>query len=291
MQGTRPAHPDYLDPARRGSLRSLLDEGFRGLTARIDLAAAAGFVWEEVTEPFVTWEGERAVAHVGVLEHRIRLAGQTRVVAGLHAVCTRADARGQGHIRRLLGEALGWVDTRWPTAKLGTDLPRVYTGHGFRPFEVHRFELDGPGGGDPRGRALDALADRAWFLDLCDRRAPVSEVYASLDPGWLVGIDLALQRRSLAHLVLHEDLGVVVDRELKDGVLEIHDVFAESLPPLEELRRRAPPHRAVHLYVCPDRLAPQARPVPMPEAGVWMHRGDWPLGQQVPIGVSRLAEH
>lgn len=256
MQGVRPPHPDYLDPARRSSILSLYDEGFAGLSERIRLAAAAGFAWEDVTEPFVTWEAGRAVAHVGVLEHRVRLAGQTRVVAGLHAVVTRVDARGQGQIRRLLGEALRWVDARWPTAKLGTDLPEVYAPHGFRPFVVHRFELDGPGGGEPRGRALDPVADRAWFLDLCDRRAPVSEVYASLDPGWLVGIDLALQRRSLAHLVFHEDLGVVVDRELRDGVLEIHEVFGEELPP----PRRAAPARPAPPRRTPLRLPRPPRP-------------------------------
>jgi hypothetical protein len=42
---------------------------------------------------------------------------------------------------------------------------------------------------------------------------------------------------------------------------------------------------------CADRLAPRAPAVPMPDAGWWMVRGDWPLGDEVPFAVGRLAEH
>jgi hypothetical protein len=86
-----------------------------------------------------------------------------------------------------------------------------------------------------------------------------------------------------------EDLGAVVDWEVVGGALRLHDVFARALPPLGELLARAPRHERVELHVCPDRLAPEARAEVLPEAGVWMLRGDWPLEE--PIAVSRLAEH
>jgi hypothetical protein len=68
-------------------------------------------------------------------------------------------------------------------------------------------------------------------------------------------------------------------------------VFANRLPPLAELLARAPAHRGVRLFCCPDRLAPQAVPVLMPDDGVWMVRGDWPLPMDLPFACSRLAEH
>jgi hypothetical protein len=152
---------------------------------------------------------------------------------------------------------------------------------------MHRFHVAHEGG-EGRGRPLSA-ADRPWLEALLPARDPVSHRLASLDPGWLVGIDLALQRRTLAALTALDDLGAIVDWEVVDGALRLHDVFARELPPLAELLARAPRHARVELHVCPDRLAPDAQPEAMPEAGVWMFRGAWPLEE--PIAVSRLAEH
>ena len=288
-QGQRAGGPHevYLDPARRASLLRLLDDGFPGLPVRIAAAAAAGHRWEDVTEPFVAWDGAEAVGHVGVLAHRVQVAGAPTEVAGIHAVVTRSDRRRRGVARRLLDEAVAWADARFTLAKLGTDFPEVYAPHGFRALALHRFHVDHQGG-EARGRPL-AASEWPWLEALLGERAPVSHRLASLDPGWLVGIDLALQRRGLADLTLLEDLGAVVDWEVVDGVLRLHEVIARELPPLAELLARAPRHRHVELHLCPDRLAPDARAEVMPEAGVWMFRGPWRLDG--PIAVSRLAEH
>jgi GNAT superfamily N-acetyltransferase len=281
-------HEVYLDERRRRSLLALLDHGFAGLATRIAEAARAGHRWEEVTEPFVAWEGAEAVGHVGVLMHCIQCSGAAMEVAGIHAVVTRSDRRRRGIARRLLDEALAWADGRVPLAKLATDLPDVYAPHGFRPVTMHRFHVE-HAGGDDRGRRLTG-AERPWLAELVAERAPISNRLASLDPGWLVGIDLALGRRAPTDLVVLDDLGAVVDWEVVGGALRLHDVFARELPPLADVVGRAPPHERVELWFCPDRLAPTARPEPLPEAGVWMFRGPWPLDDS-PIAVSRLAEH
>ena len=293
MQGQRAGgpHPVYVDPRARASLFALLDDAFpRDLSERIATAAADGFVWEDVTEPFVRFEGGEAVSHVGVLEHRVELDGQDVVVAGVHAVATRSDRRHRGLARACLADATRWIDERFSIAKLSTNVPAVYAPHGFRPLGLHHFAVDHAGGED-RGRPLRADTERAWFLDLCARRDPVSHRFASRDPGWLVGIALALQRRTLADLVVLDALGTVVDWSVTDGVLELHDVFARELPRLDDLLRLAPPHRAARVMFCADRLAPRAPAVPMPDAGWLMVRGDWPLGDEVPFAVGRLAEH
>ncbi|MCB9686318.1 MAG: GNAT family N-acetyltransferase [Alphaproteobacteria bacterium] len=281
--------PDYADPTRRRSLMALLDDGFPGLSERIDVAGRDGFDWDLVTWPTIVWDGDEAVGHVGLIEHRVMLDGQDVLTGGIHAVVTRSDRRGRGIARDCLARALADADQRFAVTKLGTDLPAVYAPHGFVPITVHLFAVD-HAGGEHRGRPL-AEADRASFLDLCARRDPVSWRFASLDPGWLVGIDLALQRRTLADLVALDELGAVVDWEVRDGVLHLHDVFAEELPALRELLALAPPHTSVRLAMCPDRLAPDAVPFPQLDEGVLMARGAWPLPADVPLGLSRLAEH
>ena len=288
-QGYRRGGPAscYADPARRASLLDLLDEGFPGLAARVAAAEASHGPWASVTEPFVRWEGPRAIGHVGVIAHRVRLAGATVEVAGVHAVCTRIDARGRGVARGLLVEACAWADRAHTTAKLFTDVPAVYASHGFREVPLHVFHVDRPGGegGGRPLRADEALA----FLALCAEREPVSDLFASLDPGWLVHIDLALQGRSPTALTAIDALGVVVDWRVIDGTLEVRDVFARTLPPLDALTRYAPPHERVVLSMTPDRLAPDARPVRVP--GPMMVRGPWPLPWDLPLGVAPTAEH
>lgn len=283
-------HAIYRDPNTRASLLALFGDAFPFLPGGIARAAADGFVWEDHTEPFVRFEGDAIVSHVGVIEHRIELDGRDVVVGGVHAVATRSDRRRRGLARACLDEATRWIDARFSIAKLATAVPAVYAPHGFRPLGVHCFAVDHAGGED-RGRALRPETDRAWLLDACAHRDPVSHRFATRDPGWLAGVVLALYGRSIADLVVLDDLGAVVDWCVQDGVLELHDVIARELPRLDDLLRLAPPHRAARIMFCPDRLAPRARSVPMPEAGWWMVRGDWPLGDDVPFAVSRLAEH
>lgn len=276
--------PVYEVPGDRLALLDLIDACFPGLPAGIDRARELGFDWARVTWPFVARVDGEIIAHTGVLLHRVLLDGEVQEVAGIHAVATHPAFRRRGLARQTLQEAMAWVDERFQTAKLGTDVPPVYAPHGFEPVVPHTFAVDHEGG-EARGRP--ATPDELWSR--CDGRDPVSHRFASLDPGWLVGIDLAIQRRTPADLHLLEPLDAVVDWNVDaNGVLHLHDVFAPTLPPLADLLALAPAHAGVRIAFCPDRLAPDARPVPQND-GVWMVRGRWPLSG--PIGMGRLMEH
>ena len=99
--GERPG-TDY-DDTWWAAVRTLYDEAFPGLPDGIDLAAAAGVRWAEVTTPFALFEDGRCLAHVGVITHPMRIGGKDLDIAGIHAVCTTASRRregGQTHIRR-----------------------------------------------------------------------------------------------------------------------------------------------------------------------------------------------
>ncbi len=245
---------------------ALLDDGSPGLPGGIATAMSRGVSWDAVTEPFVGFDTDGApVAHAGVLEHRLWRMGQEVLVVGMHAVVTRSDQRRRGWSRRVQEEALDWVDARYGLCKLATDDPGVYVGRGFREVPLHRFWVTHRGGADA-GRPLTD-ADRAPFLELCRYRDPVRHVFASLDPGWLVGIGLALQGRSLGDPVALDALDTVVDWRLRDdGVLELHDVFAAALPELPAILALAPPD-GVLLCVGADRLAPEAEAISLAGGG------------------------
>lgn len=284
------------DDAWWAAVEALYETSFPGLAGGIAAAAEAGVRWRDVTTPFVVMDGGTPVSHVGVLRHPMQLGGRAVEVAGFHAVCTHPDHRRRGFARQALAAAAQWADGWTDVAKLATDDPDVYTSTGFRVVPTYEFEASPStrGGRRPEARVLHTLksdADAALFSSLLAKRAPVSRRFASLEPGWLVTIDCALQRRledGLLYLPEHDAI-VVIDHA-PDGA-RIAEVIAEKLPPAEVVVSLVrDPSLPVWWTFPPHELDPTARAVLKPvEYGSFMVRGNWPdLG---PIGFSPLWEH
>ncbi|MEQ1570300.1 MAG: GNAT family N-acetyltransferase [Myxococcota bacterium] len=268
----------------------LLDAGFPQLPARAAQAAALGAPWAKVTTPFVWFEGGAPVAHVGVLAHPLRLAGEDRVVAGVHAVCSRPDHRGRGHVRRLLEAACEWIDGRFDAAKLHTDYPDLYAKVGFEVAPTHRFHTRARGGGGPAVR-LDPYRDHPRIDRALAGRSPVSDALSTRDPGWLTWIDAALARGLDRWFVGVPDAPWIAAAEVRDRVLYVYDVIGPELPSADGLLGAiGESYDRVEWSFSPERFDPQAAAVEVPASeGVLQVRGRWaPRG---PVGVSRLWEH
>jgi GNAT superfamily N-acetyltransferase len=269
------------------ALHALQDRIWPQMSTRIEDARKLGVHWEASTTPFVWVEEGRALAHVGVIAHPLRLLGEDRVAAGIHAVCTDPDARGRGLGRRCMEAALAWIDERFDLAKLSTAIPAFHGRWGFSVVPTHRFVAQRGGGAGPARPAT--LADAARIRALLSARTPTSEVYATRDPGWLAIINLALHRR-LPHgvfVVPHRDF-IVVARQ-QGEILHLDDVVGPELPALEEVLATIPFRfeRVVYGFT-PDRLDPGARPVQV-EEGAMQIRGVWP---NLPtFAVSSVWEH
>lgn len=273
---------------------ALFETSFPGLPAGIARAEAAGVPWPSVTTPFALFDGDEAVSHVGVLLQPMRVDGEDRLVAGVHAVCTRPSHRERGLARRLLREACAFADQHTPLSELSTDDPPIYTGHGFRVAEVCRF-VAGPAAPSvvitrPL-RPSASEADLTLLRGLLRRRAPASSRLGTREPGWLVLTDAALSRRLdtvFWHLPEHD---AVIAWEASGDDVHVLDVIAPRLPPREVVLSALPPRRGRVLWsFSPDLLDPEATPEPIPaSSGAFMTRGPWPsLG---PIGLSPLWEH
>lgn len=291
LHGARPGL-DY-DDAWWAAVHALYDEAFPGLPAGIARAEQAGVDWRAVTTPFALFEGPRCVAHVGVITHPLQVEGERVDVAGIHAVCTTADHRRQGLCRRLMKEALAWADVRHAVAKLHTDDPPVYSGHGFEVTPTWRFRSVVQPAQSVKKRRLDPLrrpADAALLQDLLARRAPVSHRLASAESGWMILIDAALSGLidRLDYLPEHKAVVCVTDGEDHSLVVE---VIAEALPPAEVVLGAAQdPAKPALWSFSPDRFEPNAVAELAPEViGAFMVRGDWPAPS--PYGVSPLWEH
>jgi GNAT superfamily N-acetyltransferase len=282
-------HPVYAEPRQRAQLWALLEATWPGLCARFELADWHGWPVDAVSTPFVARAGGRIVSHVGLLELPVRLGGSDRVIAGLHGVCTHPEARGRGCFRAAMEQAMAHLEARYPAAKLSTELPGLYEPFGFRAVPQHRFRLplEGPGGGTVHPVSE---AELPWLQALLAEREPLSERFAARDPGWLLGIDGVLAAGGLDVFQRVPALDLAVCWERQEGALRIDQIIARRLPPLEALLAHCPwPFRGVELRFAPDKLAPQAEPVPWPPGEVLMVWGDWP--ELPPFCVPPLEAH
>jgi len=271
------------------ALHALQDRIWPQMSARIEAARKLDVHWEAETTPFAWVEGERTLAHVGVIAHPLRLLGEDRVVAGIHAVCVDPAARGRGLGRRCMEAALAWIDGRFDLAKLSTAIPAFYARWGFSVMPTHRFVAQRAGGGGPARPA--GLDDAARIRALLAARTPPSDVYATRESGWLPIIDLALQGRLPGGVLVVPRRDFLIVARHQGEVLHLDDVVGPELPGLEEVLAAIPFRFERVIYgFTPDRLDPDARPEPVPvEEGVMQVRGAWP--KLPPFAVSSVWEH
>jgi len=277
------------------AVHTLYDEAFPGLPAGIRAAQAVGADWRTVTTPFAMFEGDRCIAHVGLISHPCVLAGEVVTCAGIHAVCTTADRRMRGHCRTLLGHALAWAAPNHPLAKLHTDDPPVYESSGFRVLPTHRFQSAIPASSGVSWRTLKPLEsaeDRGILDRLLATRTAASGVCATAEPGWMVTIDAALSGRLAAGFRYLPDHDVVVcGQSLAGGGVLVVEVIGAVLPPAEVVHGALADLGTSFVWsFSPDRFDPDAEAVLAPAAiGSFMVRGTWPVVGA--FGMSPLWEH
>ena len=133
LERLRPMH----DPQSTGHRRSyadepglcdrvfeLLDTWIPALSSKRHTAAAAlGSRWEDCSIPFVQERDGRLLAHVGLLDTRLRCGSEVLEVGGVHAVYTRPEEGRRGLYRELIEEVLALCDERYPAVKLSTEHP------------------------------------------------------------------------------------------------------------------------------------------------------------------------
>jgi GNAT superfamily N-acetyltransferase len=271
------------------ALFALLCEMWPRLRTALPRAAALGARWDELSSPFTRTDGDRVVAHAGVLVVPMTIDRARVPVAGLHAVCTAPTHRGRGLARAVLADALAHADTRADLMLLHAVDPALYARFGFRALEPVAWIVDAPVVvraparfvplSDARGQDVERV--RAALPG----RTPVSRRLAAHDDGRLFVLDEVLACGGFGRLWYAPDLDVIAAFEVEGDVLRLYDVVARELPALREIVARVDgPIGAVELFFAPDRLAPGAtRMRPLRDADIPMVRGPWPLGDAVAI--------
>ena len=273
-------------------LYELFRTSFPDLPNGIARAAAKGVHWRAYSTPFVCFDGERPVSHVGVIEHRLLIHGVEHRFAGFHAVCTHPNYRRRGLTRKTLEQAIMWAETWTPWAKLSTSKPEVYHSNDFLVIPTHQLRTESRASITTSWRPLRAGSDPHDFalLDrLCQTRRPLSNAIINQDPGWLLQINLALQdRMDSAFRYIPEHDALVALRTL-DSTCVIEEVLAPHDIPIEVIMGVADANPLNFSWRIPiDRMKKldtscHDEPTP-PEDGVLMIRGHWPGPATLTLG-------
>lgn len=243
------------DPSLSGRLFDLLEIVFPEieLSKLVAMGRALGAPWESASVPFMKFEQDRAIAHVGVLELPLCVMGQPLTVAGIHAVATHPEFRRRGHYRDCMAAALAYCQPRYETLVLTTAQPELYQPFGFRVVPESTFTVAGQGLGQTEGwRLLDLQQqqDCALLHRLLETRIPVSEV---------VGVypEKAVFLVNEASRPLHyaEALDALVVTEQQQDCLQLFDVVADHpIAFADILQYVSPSVNQIVFYFSPDRF-------------------------------------
>lgn len=243
---------------------SLLDLAFPGLPAHARALEPFGLQWDQISAPFLVTDGDRPLAHVGVLEVPIVLDGCERLVGGIHAVCTHPNHRRRGYFRLAMDEALAWCDERYVTTLLIAGDSELYKPFGFHVVKESRFvapacrSANTPDSQRLRRLDLDQPADLRLLHRLLDERASVSRRLGVVRES---GVFLFTQAKQ--PMWYAEDLDTILCLEVADATLHLYDLVATRIPTLQEVVDRIDSRlKRVEVYFTPDQLEAQLAPEP-----------------------------
>lgn len=240
------------DPTLSVRLFELLEAVFPGISYTAQHIRKLGAAWEEVSTPFVHFNGDLAIAHVGVLEIPLVVAGQQVTVGGIHGVCTRPEFRRQGYFHRLMAEVIEYCDRRYETLILTAAQPELYAKFGFRVVPEYAFVAKCAVTSKQDGFRVLNLQDPLeieLLQRLLQEREPVSH---------LLGVvhERAVWCFNEATRPIHyaEDLDAIVCFEIEDRRLKLFDIVGTQICPLTAVLERIQPIDEVVIYFSPDRL-------------------------------------
>ncbi|MEM7583619.1 MAG: GNAT family N-acetyltransferase [Acidobacteriota bacterium] len=269
------------DDAQRDAALRLFGAVWPHLPGGIESARRLGSDWFEVSTPFTAYDGERLVAHAGVITCQLAVAGEPYNVAAIHGVCVHPEYRGQGLARRVLEEALRFIENAGlETTILWSEKVDLYRRFSFVPTPEHVFAAPAPAASPCPAFGLDlGMEPHRELLRLRLRqRRPVSNTIAAADDGWHFLIDLGLWPEAQDYLFALPEQQAIMVCQLEHGKLRLFDVVAAEPPPArllvgaaEQLFGSEVEH--LEVYFSPDRIELDAEPRSHPIEDVLMVRG------------------
>lgn len=242
-------------------LFDLLETTFPGISQTAQSARNLGAAWESVSTPFLCFQDEQAIAHVGVLELPLWIRGQATTVGGIHGVCTHPQFRRRGYFRQCMTAALDYCACRYDTLVLTTAQPELYQPFGFRIVEEHAFIAHCTSSSYAsrfRRLNLQAPGDRQILHRLLSEREAVSNILGVVKEKAVFCFNEGSHPLHYA-----EDLDLIVVMEVENTRLQLFDIVWKQPCRLADICDRiSQPINEVVFYFSYDRLDVEAQPFP-----------------------------
>ena len=255
MSGYRRSYA--LDPTLCDRVFDLLTTVFYpALNEARHAAERFGATWESVSTPFVRFENDCLVSHVGLLTLPLVVRGRPITAGGVHGVATHPEARRRGYYRAIMEALFDYAAPLYETLALTTAHPEYFTPFGFRVVPESVFVRSVPVQRRPgRLRPVDphGVHDRALVHRLLEARAPHSGLLA-------VGLDkavFAFNETGTGQLAYSGALDLLVVSDRVGGTLRLLELIGPTIPSLERLLEEMGGEVSeVVTFFPPDRLGP-----------------------------------
>ncbi|WP_348234369.1 GNAT family N-acetyltransferase [Trichocoleus sp. DQ-U1] len=240
-------------PAICCKLFDLVEIVFPGLGEMAECGRKLDASSEDASTPFIRFQDDLAITHVGVLEIPMQIMGQRVTVGGIHGVCTRPEFRRRGYYREVIEEVLAYCDKFYETLVLTTPNPEFYTPFGFRKLEEYvfkrRWNLQSSNAGF---RILDFndVEDLKLLHRLLETRIPVSNIVGVVKEKAVFCFN-----EGSRPIYYAEDLDLIACMEIKETQLHLFDIVATQIYPLKEIIDRIPQTiEDITIYFSPELL-------------------------------------
>ena len=267
----------------------LLETTFPGISSVAQSGRDLGASWEAASTPFILFDGDLAITHVGVLEIPMIVMGKKVTVGGVHAVCTHPEFRRRGYYRQVMTEVMEYCDRHYETLLLTTSQPELYSPFGFRVVEEHAFIAKCSSNGNTDGFRLLNIQDsndRKLLHRLLEEREPVSNIVGVTNEKAIFCFNEGTRPLHYA-----EDLDIIVCIEIEGRQLKVFDLVGKSLCNLNAIVERIKqPIDEVVMYFSSDRIHPNPEAFPHIFEGdsLLMVRGEF-SAESVPFMLPRSA--
>ena len=245
--------------------------------------------------PFAWFDAQGVcAANFSAFSMPMMVNGQRRKVDALQSGAVRPEHRGKGLYRDLMQRAFAWIDAEgFDFSILYADKPAMYEPFGFKSVPLHKFAGPVPKtrtASPARPLSMDDQADVALLTMIIKGRAPASARFSPLSHPAMFLVYAFWDRSNSLSLLEGLD-AVIAWRMGGDGVFQLLDIAAKSIPPLSAVTSPlAAGAASAECFFTPGLLSRQAMPVIDENRLPFMVRGDLSLLPSQPFALTPMAD-
>lgn len=233
---------------------NLIDSIFPGIKDVAMTGIKYNARWDKVSLPFVIEENGEIIAHLGIIPLDMIFNQKKVRVAAMHGICVKETFRGKGLFKKLMQEALIYVEKNFDASILFTDQPDLYKQYNFTVLPEYDFLVKTDTiikiESDLRILSLDNAHDLRIMQNLLSNHLPLSNQLSLVNEATIFVLD-NLQKK----IYFSQRLNMIIIYEVIENNLYIKDILSQKPYKLSEIIALIPDNfNKIILQFCPDKF-------------------------------------